>query len=362
MVLTNQVIILLLGVGFIVALAFLIGKLMKDPKNKGKEIGLIIGELMIAYPMSWFFSFLLAINVAEAILAASFASSEVSPLARMLMHSVMGLLSVFAGLVWIKEINNFASAIKARSITDAFISIGLVAITFFLTFFTPLLNLIVIANNLNQITHVSLLWHRLLATMHIRTMRSYHAEVYGNGFDIATYSSFQALDGIMIATIGGTIVHILLVVWEALKIARSRRESTRDVLNSDQATDPKKEEPKKEESKKDEEKPKEKKEEDKEGATSSTLTKIFKFLGYQDDHLESIKKSALKVISNSELKMENQAEIAKTLGNLLLEIEGWKAKGKDTTDKKALDDKIISALRKSPRQGGLGMTLKAKNE
>lgn len=359
MVLTNQVIGIFIGVAILIALGFFIAKLMKNPKNQGKEMGLVIGELMIAYPMTWFFGFILMITLAEAFLAASLSSPTASPLARIMMHTGMGLLSVFAAMVWIKELHNIGSDLKSREYKDAFISLGLMCITGFLTFFTPILNLVVIANNLQQIDHVSLLMQRISP---FTSLRTYYANVYAAGFDVSTYNPMQAMNDVMLATIGGTIVHILLIVWEALKIMRSKRESTRGVLNSDNYRDPQKpqEGADKKPSKDVPAPPADTGDTEKERPFETVAKKALAFLGYTDSELHQKLKTAIKIHLN-QTDPAISAAIGVAFGDISINLRSWKSSGSKESEKKAIQDQIVETFRKSPSKGGLAMTVKIKN-
>lgn len=354
--LTNQVIGIIIGIAILIALGFLIAKLMKNPQNKGKELGLIVGELMIAYPMTWFFGFILFITLAEAFLAASLSSETASPLARIMMHTGMGLLSVFAAMVWIKELHNLGSDVKAKEYKDASISFGLMVITGFLTFFTPLLNLVVIANNLDQIQHLTLLVQRFTPWIPLRT---YYAGVYSAGFDVATYNPLQAMNDVMIATVGGTIVHIMLIIWEGLKIARSKRESTKSVLNSDNTKDPEKPAADKDKDKDPGDEKDKDKDKDKVKPLEGSISRALGFLGYSGQELTSKVATAVKVHA-SQTDPTVSATIGVSFGNLTVEIKKWKAEGSKPEAKKAIQEKIIETFRKAPKQGGLAMTVKIK--
>lgn len=345
MVLTNQVIVIILGLLLLIGFAFFISKLMRDPTNKGKEIGLIFSELIVKYPMSWFFMFLALLNLSEAILAAGFAASEVSPLARMLTHSTMAALSIFAGLVWTKEITGLADAFKQRSFWDVLISLGLVLITTVLSLGTPLLNLIVIANNLQQVEQLNLFFHRVFVLFGLMSTRSFMAELYSLGLPL-NYNPLVSTSGVLIASIGVTFFHILLVCWETLKLARSKRESTKHALTNDLGGDPK---DKDKDKSKDGDKDKSK---DKDTPFEEIISKILKFVGLSDDEVKNKAKSAYKVITA--LESDRQIKISETFGNLLLQTDKFSG----TTDqKKALIDEILATFKKGPSKGGLGMQI-----
>jgi hypothetical protein len=355
MVITNQVIVTLLGLLLLTVIFYFILGLSKKPQNKGKEIGLIIGELMVMFPMSWFLFFILVFTIAEGLLAGGFATQDVAPISRIMMHTGMGLLSVFTGMIWVKEFVNFGQALGALDFKAAIPRFFTSGITFFLTFLTPVLNLIVIAGNLKQADHLALFFARFANFFALRSTRSYHAEVYARGFDVNTYSPIWDMDPVMLASTGGVTVHILLIFYEALKIISSRKESTRDALNRDMSEDPKTDQtdpkgnqadPKPEKSKPGKDEP-----------IANTLKKVFKFLNLTDDDVNAKIASGEKLIRSYAADDAIQVAIGKSLGELILDIEAWKSKGKDKDERAKLTSKVLETLKKGPRAGGLGMTI-----
>ena len=348
MVITNQLIFIFLALLFVAGVLILIIKMMRDPKNKGKEFGQIVLEMVLLYPKSIFLGMLLWFGIAEAFLAASSDHSDVSPIARMMTHSGMAILAFFAGTVWIKEMTELGEALKSRNAWDIVISLGLVLITSGLTIGTPVANLIVIANNLGETDALVLFWHRVQVACGLRSIRVYMAELYSMGKPL-DYNALSGLSGAMLASVFVTVVTLALIVWEALKIARSNRESTKATLRNDLGSDPKDD---KKDAKKDDKKDAKKDDQAKDAPTKELLELLFKFVGLTGEDIKSKKNVAYEILSSK--PEEVQLKIMGALGELAQEVAGFSG---STSEKQALVDKIVGQIKKGPGKGGLGMTL-----
>lgn len=334
--------------------------------NKDKEVGKVFLAWMIKYPISVFFVFLGFLNLAEAGLAAS-ASETTNVPVRFFTHLTIGLVSLAAGLVWVKEATNLKRSfwVKPFSFSRVFASFVTFSVASVFTIGLPIVNMLIIANGMRQIRQLEL-FNSWLFDDKI----DYLLKLSEYGLP-PTFSPFQSISPAMLATICATFVHIGLVVWEAAKAALITDPSVRDALYDDMQ-EPKKEDKKKDEKKeeKKEDAPKEEKKEEKtkKQPFQTTAERIISYLGY--DAKEVAEKVNKIMTIKSSFTEEQQIKVGEAFSIIRLEIESNEKKfsDKDITEdqynreKSKIQSKIVNDLAKGPGNGGVGLTgLKIKN-
>jgi hypothetical protein len=333
--------------------------------NKGKEIGKVLLELQMKYPISAFYIFLILLNFAEAYLAMAIIDDQVNPVARMITHVTIALISISAGIVWTKEVMNLWNAFKKPiSAKNIFLSSGLVFITTAFSLGLPIVNLFILANGFNQSVQLAIFWKWLWS---FSDKTGYFQMLADYGLPL-TYSPWQAMSPVMCASFLVTIVHIGIVFWESFKAARINDTHMQAALNND--LEDKTAPPKKDGDKKDEKDSKDDKKDDKPKDDLPSFERLIKqmleYAGADDDEVTSKVDKAKKM--KTSLTIDQQNTIGKHLADLRLAIDKLDNRKKEKTitdsdyerDKAALVEQIKTQLKKGPSHGGLGMEMKKK--
>jgi hypothetical protein len=335
--------------------------------NKDTEVGKVFMRYMIQYPISVFFVFLGFLNLSEAALAAAAATETTNVVSRFFTHLTIGVISLAAGLVWIKEMTNLKRSFFVRPFSTGRVlaSITTASITSAFSIGLPIINMFIILNGFRQIVQTELFMAWLFAPeyKYLSLLTKYSLPI--------TYSPFQAMSPASLATITATWVHIGLVMWEAAKAALITDKGVRDALYSDIEIEEKKPDDKgKKGDDKGKEKEKEKdkeKEKEKQKPFESSMEKIFSFLGYKDAELTDKVEKARKI--KGSYTEPQQIKVGQEIANMRLYSESWDKKfaDKDIREDKfkdkahELQSHIVTQLAKGPSNGGMGLTVTVKN-
>jgi hypothetical protein len=207
--------LLLLGVT-----AFLIYKLKTDPRHAGQDLGKIVLYYAAKYIVTWLILLQAAANIAEAGIIGSIQDESVNVSARMTAHIVIALASIIAAFSWVKMLRQLFGVPNLKIEPRKKFALGIIyaflAFTMFLAAVSaPIYNMYILANGLNNTVQLNLFFMNLQVNLGWIPQSRLAAELMRYGLPL-TYEPFQALHNAMVSSIGITVFHLFLTVWEVL--------------------------------------------------------------------------------------------------------------------------------------------------
>lgn len=355
----NQIISTVMAIALFIGIAFLIYYLRSREENKGKELGKVILEQFVRFPLTIFLIADIGLSVAEGAMAASIGDHLVNPVVRYLVHSAMMFLSIVAAMNFAKEGKRFLAAFsreKYQTLPLRFMIFGIITL---LTLGLPILNMYIIANGMGQVNELMLAMNWLSPFTSEREMIGY---IIMAGKDVG-YNPWGGMSYPMSATLGMTGVHLVLIFWKSLKLADLEDPRIRSAYFVDDEEPAKEEAPAKESEGKEEEKKGEEKKENQEGPHKQLTQNLHKFLAFLGFPEESINERLAQVRRMLESKSDaEQIVISQKMVAIAVKLRNFEGRGGKATpeERTALESAIREAFAASPNSGGLGCPLPKK--
>lgn len=195
-------------------------KAKKDPQNAGLEPGAILIKSFINYSLTYFIGLQLAAMISEAALLGSVQDKDINVAARMTVHVVMAIISAFGAFAMTKYFGSLVSVLIQKRPFG--VKIGLVSLLLTLSFISlgftigaPLYNLSAMANSLHQTTQLELFWDAVKVSLGWQPEAYLAYKIRINHLP-EDYAPFASLHSGMVTSIGITVFHIMLTIWECL--------------------------------------------------------------------------------------------------------------------------------------------------
>ena len=337
-------------IAILVTLSLWLWYLSSRPKNKGKELGVILIEFIAQNNVTLLMFFVIVTNLASAGIAANIAGPNSNPVSRSLTHFAIFCLSVFGAFGLLKSWKN---AFTAEEISPGRRTARIFALLLMMVFAFggPFSNLYLIAHGLHEIPHL-MLW---FATMNIfMSDDAYLSMLINSGVtlpeNIRSYSAFQGISNVLASEIVLLVAGLLVLLFEILTAPDNHVRDTKEVAEDKD----KKDDDKKDDKKKDEDKKKEP-----ENALVTNFTKILSFVSIPIS--EPALKYALGVVEDfsdtDTVKFSDELDdlYANVIKHPSLKTDAEKKKNLEVTEKGIRD---IFSRPKSKL--GIGQQLKAK--
>lgn len=376
----NQLMSMLIGVVLIVGLIGLLVYLKTRPENKGRELGKVILEQFRKYPLSIFLYVDMLFMIAEGGFAASIGDHLINPLFRFSGHMGLAFLSLVAALYFPIEARRFfqcfdiipwAEKGKGKNLKHLPVRLPLITLILVLTVLLPWVNAAIIANGIHQFTEFKLAMSSLTPwisqdDMLVRLIMAGKSPLY---------SPWAEMSYPMIACLGITWTHMVLIAWKSFKLMDSSDPVTQKAY-ADYDAPPDKDKNKDKDKSKDKNKDKDK---DKDAAddesdttkkkprgTEEVLRILFEFVGFKDKELDN--KVRRFVSSIDQLDDAEQISVAQRMAPLSFTassiIKDLEAAADNSSRRRELEEKkkahvktIQDTFAKARNKGGIGMNM-----
>lgn len=203
--------IIILSLAMVIALIWWASATMK--KHPEMTFGDMMNAMLIKQKLSIFIISVILLNISEAIMAASITplgETPINPLARLLSHSMVALVSILCGLKMptsFKEIFNSEKRIA--------VSVFIFILTVVGTFTLPYINVYLIASGLKQMQLLNLY---TLSLNPLNNMPAYYQSI---GLP-AQFSPLGAMQYPMVVSVAIYYVHVFLVVLDGAYIIHNK--------------------------------------------------------------------------------------------------------------------------------------------
>lgn len=358
----NKFLSALLALGALAVIYFWLKKLSDKEENKGKEIGVIIMDLLAQNGVSIFMLFLIGFNLASAVIAASITDERSNPVARIVTHfSINALATVGAfNLIpkgrmlfkWKKDEKTYypGGVIFSRVATFAILVTAAIIL--------PIENVWQIAHALGQSGQLDLYFasHSLFISDAQFIKMVLNANVVP--IDQAPfYKPFQNLNNIVVTELVLLQAHFLIIAYEIFNSHDAGVTAFRPTVKPDK--DKKKGD--KPSDKADEKGDDKGEEQSKVGDYLASVNNILAFL--KIPVTEEFLKASLQVIETT-WTAKQMDEFAAEISKMLIQIKDYPNAKPDAQVK--IKDDIEKAIRerfaKSRKQGGFGQSLRKRED
>ena len=352
-----------LGLAALLIVYFWLKKIASREENKGKELGVVIMDLMAQNGVSIYMIFLIGFNLASAVIAASITDERSNPVARIITHfSINALATVGAfqlipkGRLLFKWRKNEKEWFSGWIIFSRFVTVILLVMA---AIWLPILNVQQIAHSLGESKQLTLWFasHSLFVSDGAFLQMVQNANIVP--IDQAPfYDAYQALNNIIVTELVLLLSHFLIIAFEIFNSHDAGVTAFRPAVSKD---DKKGSEDKgKGKSGGEDTKTKEEEEKSMKNDFMSTLGNILSFLGIAVK--DTVLTQALSVIEEHFTVAQTDA-LAAELSKMNIQIKDFARLTDDAAKNKIkqdMENEIRTRFAKSRKDGGFGITLPAK--
>lgn len=212
--------LLLFLVGF---LGFVVYKMKTDDKHKGQDPGKVLIYYANKYLVTWLILLQGSALLAEAAMIGGAQDGRTNVASRMILHLVIAGGSILASFLWVRSLFQFVSvAISKRSLGEksalCLIAFLIMLVTIVLSMSAPFYNMWALANAMNNTVQLELFGNYVQYKFGFMSQTSYFASIIEahDGLNPGRYAAFANLHSAMVSSIGITVYHIGLTLWEVL--------------------------------------------------------------------------------------------------------------------------------------------------
>lgn len=351
-----------LGLAALLIVYFWLKKIASREENKGKELGVVIMDLMAQNGVSIYMIFLIGFNLASAVIAASITDERSNPVARIITHfSINALATVGAfqlipkGRLLFKWRKNEKEWFSGWIIFSRFVTVILLVMA---AIWLPILNVQQIAHSLGESKQLTLWFasHSLFVSDGAFLQMVQNANIVP--IDQAPfYDAFQSLNNIIVTELVLLLSHFLIIAFEIFNSHDAGVTAFRPAPSKDEKG---KDKGKKDDTKgSDDDKTKEE-EKSMKNDFMTTLGNILSFLGIAVK--DTVLTQALSVIEEH-FTVNQTDDLAAELSKMNIQIKDFARLTDDTAKNKIkqdMENQIRARFSKSRKEGGFGITLPAK--